>query len=122
MMRARWAILGVPAVLLAALAGGYIREYGTLNPFEPPPIVHYQGCEFHATKTVETLDEAVRFEHNASFYAKMPVRQVAKAMNGMAIYALPLGPGAYQCSAAPIDVYVEISAGQFQLYVRGGGP
>jgi len=120
-MRARW-VVGVPAVLLAALAGAYFGEYGTLNPFEAPSIVRYQGCTFYRTTTIETLDAAVRFEHNASFYAGMPVRQVGRAMNGMAIYALPLGPGKYPCSAAPMDIYVEVSGGLFQLYVRGGGP
>jgi hypothetical protein len=109
-------------VLCVGVVGVYFWEDGTLNPFAAPRSVDYQGCEFHPTQTIESLDAAIRFEHNASAYANMPVRQVDRAVNGMAIYALPLGPGAYPCSAAPMDIYLEVSAGHFQLYERCCGP
>ncbi len=118
----RWAILALPVALPVVAAAGYSAEYGTLNPFEAPRIVHYQGCEFHPTQTTESLDAATRFEHNASAYSSMSVRRVDRALNGMAIYALPLGPGSYPCSAAPMDIYVEVSTGRFELYRRCCGP
>jgi hypothetical protein len=121
-MRVRPALLALPPVLVLGFAAIYLFEYGTLNPFEAPSRVMYQGCNFHRGGTVESLDSATRFEHNAIAYANMPVVRVGTILNGMAIYALPLGPGEYPCSAAPMDIYVEVSSGRFEVYRRAGGP
>jgi hypothetical protein len=121
-MRARRAVLAVFTVLSVGVVGVYFWEDGNLNPFVAPRSVDYEGCEFHPTQTIESLAAAIHFEHNATAYTTMPVRQVARAVNGMAIYALPLGPGAYPCSAAPMDTYLEVSTGSFQLYRRCCGP
>jgi hypothetical protein len=121
-MRARLLVVAAPVGLSVLVAGVYFAEYRTLNPFDAPPNLPYQGCVFHATRTVESLEAATRFEHNASAYAHMPVQKVGRAMNGMAMYALPLGPGAYPCSAAPMDIYLEVSTGRLELYRRCCGP
>lgn len=121
-MRLRLALFATFPALVLLVGAGYFWAYGTLNPFVAPPVVNYQGCGFHPTETIESLDSATHFEHNAVAYANLPVRQVGTLPNGMTLYALPLGPGAFPCSAAPMDIYVEISSGHYQLYTRSGGP
>ena len=121
-MRRGLALVAVPAGLILLAEAAYFWDYGTLNPFATPSVVHYQGCDFHPTKTINSLASATAFEHNAIAYANMPVRQVSTLLNGMAVYALPLGPGSNPCSAAPMDIYVEVSSGQLLLYRRCCGP
>ena len=121
-MRPRLALIAVPPGLILLAGAIYFASYGTLNPFEAPAVVHYQGCDFHPIKTIESLESATSFEHNAIAYAQMPLRRVDTLLNGMAVYALPLGPGSQPCSAAPMDIYVEASSGHFLLYRRDGGP
>jgi hypothetical protein len=121
-MRVRPVLVAIPVGLVLALPAMYFYEYGTLNPFVAPAHVMYQGCEFHPAGKIESLDSATLFEHNAIAYANMPIVRVGATLNGMALYALPLGPGAYPCSAAPMDLYVEVSSGKLELYRRAGGP
>jgi hypothetical protein len=121
-MRPRLALIAVPAGLILLAGAVYFWDYGTLNPFEASSVVYYQGCDFHPTKTIESLDSATNFEHNAIAYANMPVRRVSTLLNGMAVYALPLGPGMQPCSAAPMDIYIEIYSGHLRLYRRCCGP
>jgi len=121
-MRRRLALIAVPAGLILVAGVVYFLDYGTLNLFHAPSVVYYQGCDFHPTKTIESLDSATNFEHNAIAYANMPVRRVGTLLNGMAVYALPLGPGTQPCSAAPMDIYIEVSSGHFLLYRRCCGP
>lgn len=121
-MRVRPALLAIPLALVLGFAALYFLEYGTLNPFVAPLHIGYQGCDFQPAGKFESIDSATRFEHNASAYANLPVIRVGTTLNGMAMYALPLGPGAYPCSAAPMDLYVEVSRGKLELYNRAGGP
>jgi hypothetical protein len=121
-MRRRLVLFAVPAGLILLAGTAYFLDSGTLNPFESPSVVYYQGCDFHPSKTIESLNSATNFEHNAIAYANLPVRRVSTLLNGMAVYALPLGPGTSPCSAAPMDIYVEVSGDHFLLYRRGCGP
>jgi hypothetical protein len=121
-MRRRSVFFAVPAGLVLLAGVSYFWDSGTLNPFEAPSVVYYQGCDFHPTKTVVSLNSATNFEHNAIVYADMPVRRVSTLLDGMAVYALPLGPGMYPCSAAPMDIYIEVSSDHFLLYRRCCGP
>lgn len=114
-MHVKPVMLALPLALVLGFAAMYLFEYGTLNPFEPPSHVVFQGATFHSIGRIESLDSATRFEHNATFYANMPVVRVGTTLNGMAIYAMPL-------EQAPMDIYVEVSSGRFERYMRCCGP
>ena len=121
-MRPRLAVLAVPPGLILLAGAIYLWDYETLDPFEAPAVIHYQGCDFQPTKTIESFESATNFEHNAIAYANLPLSRVETLLNGMPIYALPLGPGTQPCSAAPMDIYVEASKGHLVLYRRCCGP
>jgi hypothetical protein len=113
------------AVVLLGLAGvgcaAWWHENGsTLGDL--PSQVHYHGCNYRYPGPTMTVAQAEAFEHQAIYYASTPFRELGRTPAGRPYYGLDIGSGDTNCSRSPLEIYVTVSNGNVQRYVRGGGP